>query len=118
MTIVTELQKPLLSAPKKSILKKDQDQVYQNSNLWTSWANHLSSDQLVGIIKALKTYLELNNKDIYTLYNIQKNEFMELTLRHFFNQYKNGAVSLALSNQIKFKELYDVNEEKKNLIKR
>ena len=113
-TIVSELQKPLLSAPKKSILKKDQDQVYQNSNLWTSWANHLSSDQLVGIIKALKTYLELNNKDIYTLYNIQKNEFMELTLRHFFNQYKNGAVSLALSNQIKFKELYDVNEKKKS----
>ena len=87
--------------------------------MWGDWSNNLSSDQVLGVIKALQISLE--NEDDYkklcSIYtDIQINPYMSLMLKNFFCSYKRGDINLALTNRIHFKELFELQE--KNVMKK
>ena len=90
-----------------SILKKN-PQVLSHSELWESWSTILSSDQLVFVIRALHLHLDLQI-DYQTIFknnsDIKQNHYLKTLLRNFFQSYKRGEVSLALTNQLKLAEL-------------
>lgn len=102
--------------PKSSILKKS-NQYFDHVNLWNNWANILSSDQILPVIKALKINLENQDiyKESYKLYSdLDENQYMNLLLKNFFYSYKQGEINLALTNRINFEELYHLKEKKRS----
>ena len=115
--------KVLTSVPKvtknssaiKSILKHN-NATLTFGQLWDSWKDNMSADQLISVISALHLHLLLDrdNRTITQIYpEIKVNNYLESLLKKFFLDYKQGAITLSLSNRIRLAELCQNQGKKK-----
>ena len=114
--VVADVQtSPTVSKPIKSILKVGPS-VLTHAQLWRSWSENMSADQLVSIIKAVNLHLLLfpENKLIYQKYsNLNYDNYLESFIKDFYMDYKRGSVTLSLSNRLHLAELCKTHHKKK-----
>ena len=76
--------------------------------LWENWSMCLSADQLVPVIIGIQLHLAIapSYKEVLNSFpKIREDPYLETLLRNFFRSYKQGEISLTLTNQVKLDEL-------------